>query len=116
LTWNVFRSLRQIQPEAWLPSLWSEAFPEAAVPDDLRAAVHLWVSVPPPLGLLVEGDEGASETDVVIETGTWVWFIEAKHRSDIAVWRAGFKSCRKPKHRRNTHDIQGRSARIGGGV
>jgi hypothetical protein len=84
ITWNVFRSLRQIAPAAWLPSLWTSAFPAASAPTDLRAAVTLWESVAPPLGLLSDGDEGASEIDVVIQTPTWVWFIEAKYRSDIS--------------------------------
>jgi hypothetical protein len=33
---------------------------------------------------LVTGDEGDSEIDVVIETPQWVWFVEAKYRSDIS--------------------------------
>ena len=83
VTWNVFRSLRQIAPEAWLPPLWSRAF-STPVPKDLNAAVTLWRSVPPPLGLLAEGDEGQSEIDVAIEAASWVWFIEAKYRGDIS--------------------------------
>jgi hypothetical protein len=50
----------------------------------LNAAVTLWKSVPPPLGLLAEGDEGPSEIDVAIEAASWVWFIEAKYRGDIS--------------------------------
>jgi len=46
--------------------------------------VALWVSAPPPPALLVDGDEGISEVDVVIESPHWVWFIEAKYRSDIS--------------------------------
>src|SRR5262245_3276487 len=84
VTWNVFRSLRQIAPEIWLPPLWQLAFPDIKKPSDLRATVRLWESVSPPLGLLADGDEGASEIDVVIETASWVWFIEAKYRSDIS--------------------------------
>jgi hypothetical protein len=84
VTWNVFRSLRQITPDAWLPSLWQRAFPLVACPADLKAVVKLWESIQPPLGLLAGGDEGASEIDVVIEAPTWVWFIEAKYRSDIS--------------------------------
>jgi len=84
VTWNVFRSLRQITPDAWLPALWQRAFPSIACPSDLKAVVTLWESIPPPLGLLAGGDEGASEIDVVIEAPTWVWFIEAKYRSDIS--------------------------------
>lgn len=83
VTWNVFRSLRQIAPEAWLPPLWSRAF-GTPVPKDLNAAVTLWKSVPPPLGLLAESDEGPSEIDVAIEAASWVWFIEAKYRGDIS--------------------------------
>ena len=83
VTWNVFRSLRQIAPRSWLPALWQRAFPDASEPDVL-ATVKLWVSVPPPLGLLEGGDEGASEVDVVIEAASWVWFLEAKYRSDIS--------------------------------
>src|SRR5206468_6665132 len=72
VTWNVFRSLRQIAPEVWLPSLWRRAFPTEDVPGDLRATVRLWESVSPPLGLLAHGDEGASEVDVVVEAASWV--------------------------------------------
>jgi hypothetical protein len=84
VTWNVFRSLRQIAPEAWLPVLWRCSFPSLTCPADLKVVVKLWESVPPPLGLLAVGDEGASEIDVVVEAPSWVWFIEAKYRSDIA--------------------------------
>src|SRR6266576_2266510 len=61
VTWNVFRSLRQINPEVWLPSLWRCAFPSTPAPDNLSATVRLWESVSPPLGLLTGGDEGLSE-------------------------------------------------------
>lgn len=83
VTWNVFRSLRQIAPHFWLPNMWRLAFPTVELSDS-NATVRLWASVAPPLGLLVEGDEGDSEIDVVIETATWVWFIEAKYGSDIS--------------------------------
>ena len=45
--------------------------------------MSLWLSVSPPPGLLAGGDEGNSEIDVAIESPSWVWFIEAKYRSDI---------------------------------
>src|SRR5260370_6295161 len=88
VTWNVFRSLRQIAPEAWLPALWKRAFSSTRIacpPDYSKAVVRLWESIPPPPGLLASGDEGVSEIDVVIEAPTWVWFIEAKYRSDISI-------------------------------
>jgi hypothetical protein len=85
VTWNVFRSLRQITPEAWLPTLWRRAFPSSPCPTDDKALIRIWHSVAPPPGLLVGGDEGISEIDVVIEAPTWAWFIEAKYTSDISL-------------------------------
>lgn len=84
VTWNVFRTLRQIAPELWIPLIWRYAFPSFGVPTDLRATIDLWRSIAPPRGLLAGGDEGDSEIDILIETPTWVWFIEAKFRSDIS--------------------------------
>lgn len=84
LTWNVFRSLRQIAPSVWFPTLWRLAFPSAPMPDHQQITVSLWRSMPPPPGLVSDGDEGHSEIDVIIEAQTWVWFIEAKFRSDIS--------------------------------
>ena len=84
VTWNAFRSLRHIHPSAWLPPLWQRAFPDLPVPDDQDAVIHLWPEVDPPWALLQDGDEGASEIDVLIEAPTWVWFIEVKFRSDIS--------------------------------
>jgi hypothetical protein len=43
LTWNVFRSLRQITPGVWLPFLWNRAFPKAGPLKDTLATVRLWV-------------------------------------------------------------------------
>jgi hypothetical protein len=85
VTWNVFRSLWQLAPRHWLPALWSKAFPNESDLEDLSATVELWVSVAPPIGLLADGDEGLSEVDVIIQAPTWVWFIEAKYRSDISL-------------------------------
>lgn len=84
VTWNVFRSLRQITPQSWLPALWRRAFAALDCPTDMKTTVRLWENIAPPLGLLVGGDEGDSEIDVIIEASTWVWFIEAKYRSDIS--------------------------------
>lgn len=85
ITWNVFRSLRQVHPQRWLPPLWKEAFPSVALAGSLeRTVVRLWESIAPPLGLIEGGDEGDSEIDVIIESPSWVWFIEAKYRSDIS--------------------------------
>ncbi len=86
LTWNVFRSLAQIDPDLWLPGLRQRAFPESpeAQPSHV-VTVNLWKKVQPPPALrLHQGDEGESEIDVIIETESSVWFIEAKFKSDIS--------------------------------
>ena len=84
VTWNVFRSLRQVAPDTWLPVIWARAFPLAPTPSAVGVITRLWVPVAPPPGLLDYGDEGISEIDIVIEAPTWVWFIEAKYKSDIS--------------------------------
>jgi len=86
LTWNCFRSLRQIDPSAWLPHLATRAFGESHPFVNVEANMDLWQSVPPPPGLRrSQGAEGPSEIDVVIESDDAVWFIEAKYKSDISV-------------------------------
>lgn len=84
LTWNVFRSLRQIDPANWLPDLFRSAFEHRAAPPSTHATVELWQSVPPPPSLVLLGDEGESEVDIVIDAPDWVWFIEAKLGSDVS--------------------------------
>jgi len=84
VTWNVFRSLRQIDPRIWLPGLFSTAFPGSELDHFPHATVELWQAVEPPPALLLGMDEGDSEIDVVIETPSAVWFIEAKFTGDIS--------------------------------
>jgi hypothetical protein len=84
ITWNVFRSLRQISPQTWLPSLVEGAFPGRQLSELSGTTVELWKTLPPPPSLLLEGEEGDSEIDIVIESPNWVWFIEAKYTSDIS--------------------------------
>lgn len=90
ITWNVFRSLRQIDPAVWLPHLAATAFGDSAAewsPAEVSSAtIKLWQTAPPPSSLLrFQQDEGESEVDVVIETDRAVWFIEAKYKSDISL-------------------------------
>jgi hypothetical protein len=84
ITWNVFRSLRQVDPAVWLPELCRRGLPTMPLLPACRCTVSLWVAVNPPTGLLEDGDEGVSEIDVVIEAPSFTWFIEAKYRSDIS--------------------------------
>jgi hypothetical protein len=84
VTWNVFRSLRQISSSVWLPDLFLAAFPELDPPPASHAVVSLWQTVAPPPSLLDDADEGESEIDVVIEAPSWVWFINAKLGGEIS--------------------------------
>lgn len=86
LTWNVFRSLAQIDPSFWLPLLRGRAFPSPSpTPSPQIVTTHLWAQLSPPPSLrLHQKDEGMSEIDIVIETEVSVWFIEAKFKSDIS--------------------------------
>ena len=83
VTWNVFRSLRRIDPAVWLPELARRGLPRKEPPPADGTVLSLWKSVPPPPALLAGGDEGNSEIDIAIESPSWVWFIEAKYRRDI---------------------------------
>lgn len=85
VTWNVFRSLRQIDPAVWLPEMVRRGLPDTEPPPAEGAVVRLWRSVEPPPALVVGGDdEGESEIDIAIEGQNWVWFIEAKYTGDIS--------------------------------
>jgi hypothetical protein len=84
ITWNVFRSLRQIDPTVWMPFLTELGLPGSSLLSEDTIIVDLWRSMLPPPGLRRSGDEGPSEIDVVIESPLWVWFIEAKYQSDIS--------------------------------
>lgn len=86
LTWNVFKSLGQIDPSFWLPLLRAKAFPtDEPASEPQIVTTHLWMEVHPPPSLrLHQKDEDPSEIDIVIETEVSVWFIEAKLKSDIS--------------------------------
>jgi hypothetical protein len=88
VTWNVFRSLRQISSAVWLPELFLAAFPNLDPPPASHAVVTLWQTVAPPPSLLEEMEEGETEIDVVIEAPSWVWFIEAKLAGEMSAGTA----------------------------
>lgn len=85
LTWNIFRSLRQVDPTFWVPRLFTCAFHTGCEPPPAAMDMWLWPSVcPPPSLRLFQKDEGPSEIDVVLESESLVWFIEAKYRHDVS--------------------------------
>lgn len=59
VTWNVFRSLRQIDPSVWLPALARRGLPGVEPPPADGAVVSLWPSSQPPPALTADGDEGS---------------------------------------------------------
>jgi hypothetical protein len=85
LTWNVFRSLAQVDPTFWLPRLFRRGFGNDGDVRAVSVGVKLWQRVQPPPALrLFQKDEGESEIDILIETERIAWFIEAKFRSDVS--------------------------------
>jgi hypothetical protein len=82
ITWNVFRTFRQIDPRLWYPSLFRKSFPDSDPGNPRFVTVELWFRERPPATL--QHREGPSEIDVMIKTPSDVWFIEAKYKSDIS--------------------------------
>lgn len=82
ITWNVFRTMQQIDPKIWLPRLFQISFNEQLQLNSDIVKVILWKSIEPPKSL--ETKEGPSEVDIIIETEEFVWSIEAKYKSDIS--------------------------------
>ncbi|WP_078549273.1 hypothetical protein [Litchfieldia alkalitelluris] len=97
LTWNVFKSLQQINPRCWFPyfvsrglNIETEQFyfynplQHMHVPEIVQ--IKLWQIIQPPPSLkLHQKDEGSTEVDIIIEGENYVWFIEAKYKSDISM-------------------------------
>ncbi|MGE6298316.1 hypothetical protein [Guptibacillus hwajinpoensis] len=94
ITWNVFKSLQQINPVYWYPELISKGINQTSFPLKKqidtnqipnKLDIKLWQSIKPPETLLKKGPaEGATEVDVIIECEEFVWVIEAKYKSDIS--------------------------------
>jgi hypothetical protein len=90
MTWNVFRSLRQINPSHWLPQLFKQSFHQDLTYPAESIDIFLWKKLNPPLNLPTR--EGQSEVDVIIESNEFVWFIEVKYKSDISLATSHDKS------------------------
>ncbi|MEH7748246.1 hypothetical protein V7659_25015 [Neobacillus drentensis] len=97
VTWNVFKSLQQIDPKTWFPYFVSQGLNIKSEPfyfNELPNYIHmpemlqikLWKKIEPPPSLrLYQKDEGPTEVDIIIESEDFVWFIEAKYKSDISM-------------------------------
>ncbi|CAM5220920.1 hypothetical protein UACE39S_00971 [Ureibacillus acetophenoni] len=83
MTWNVFRSLKQINPNSWLPNIFVAFFQREFQYSTDFIDIHLWKRLDPPKSY--KTPEGASEVDIIIESDEFVWIIEAKYKSDISI-------------------------------
>ena len=83
LSWNVFRSLKQIDPSLWLPKLFFNSFQKEFAYSCISIDVLLWEKLNPPSSLTTR--EGQTEVDIIIQSNDFVWFIEAKYKSDISM-------------------------------
>lgn len=83
ITWNVFRSFEQIDPKSWLAQLFKISFQREISYKLEFIDIHLWKKLNAPKSLPVP--EGQSEIDIIIESDEFVWFIEAKYKSDISM-------------------------------
>ncbi|GHV79093.1 hypothetical protein AGMMS49944_08840 [Spirochaetia bacterium] len=86
LTWNYFKSLREINPEAWLPKLFEYSFGNGYNYPLDNIGIYLWKNISAPPSITeIQKDEGDSEIDIIIESNQFVWFLEAKYTSDISL-------------------------------
>lgn len=83
MVWNVFRTLNQIDRKLWVEQLFYIAFQnELSHPTD-QIQIKLWKKIRPPKSLTI--NEGKTDIDIIIESDTFVWFIEAKYKTDIVL-------------------------------
>jgi hypothetical protein len=85
MVWNVFKTLDQIDRKLWIENLFFKAF-QFEIPYSYpieNIAIKLWKRIHPPNSLQLV--EGQTEIDIIIESDEFVWFIEAKYKSDISL-------------------------------
>ena len=81
IVWNVFRTLNQIERKLWIEDLFYKSFQEDFSHSNEKIEIKLWKKIHPPKSLQI--NEGKTDIDIIIESDSFVWFIEAKYKSDI---------------------------------
>lgn len=81
MVWNVFRTLDQIDRKLWVEQLFYKAFLEEFSYSTEQIQIKLWKKIRSPKSL--PGYEQKSDIDIIIETDTFVWFIQALYKTDI---------------------------------
>lgn len=82
VVWNVFRTFNQIDRALWIKPLFQTSF-HLNFPYSMDSIkIQLWKRIRPPKSYPLP--EGLSEIDIIIESDEFVWFLEAKYKSDIS--------------------------------
>jgi hypothetical protein len=94
LTWNVFRSLRRIDPQHWLWPLQQMALPGSDQFSIDCMTVSLWQQLSFPVVTFASNEalrsrRSSAEIDVIFQGPKWVWFIDVLYKNDIAMGTAG---------------------------
>ncbi|MBD8027811.1 hypothetical protein H9636_14250 [Ureibacillus sp. Re31] len=81
IVWNVFRTFNQIDRSLWIEPLFQTSF-HINFPYSIDAIkIHFWKRIRPPKSYPLLEEQ--SEIDIIIESDEFVWFLEAKYKSDI---------------------------------
>lgn len=83
MVWNVFRTFNQIDRKLWVEQLFFKAFHQEFLHSTEQIKIVLWKKIRPPKSLGI--NEGKTDIDIIIESDTFVWFIEAKYKTDISL-------------------------------
>lgn len=83
IVWNVFRTFNQIDRQLWVEQLFYKAFQQDFSHSVEQIELKLWANIRPPKSLPIK--EGKTNIDIIIESETFVWFIEAKFKTDITL-------------------------------
>ena len=82
MTWNVFKSLKQINPDFWLKHLFHKTFDRSFNYYSENIDILLWKKLKPAANI---EKEGPTEVNVIIESDEFIWAIEVKYKSDISM-------------------------------
>ena len=83
LVWNVFRTFNQIDRRLWVEQLFYKAFKQEFPHATEQIEIKLWKQIRQPQSL--PDNEGKTNIDIIIESDAFVWFIEAKYKTDICL-------------------------------
>ncbi len=80
VTWNIFRSLRQVDAAVWLPELCRRGLPAVESLVTAGCRVSVWPSAGTDTGSFPKASAD-THIDALLESSSWVWMIQTEHRS-----------------------------------